>query len=55
MNGQLLKFETEVKNLSDSDLMSRLSRIFEYEKKCGDAILLGLKEIKARRLYVTAG
>lgn len=55
MNEQLLKFETEVKNLSDSALMNRLSRIFEYEKKCGDAILLGLKEIKARRLYVTAG
>jgi hypothetical protein len=55
MNEQLLRFEAEVKNLSDSALMNRLLRIFEYEKKCGDAILLGLKEIKARRLYVTAG
>jgi 5-methylcytosine-specific restriction endonuclease McrA len=55
MNEHLLKFETEVKNLSDSALMNRLSRVFEYEKKCGDAILLGSKEIKARRLYMTAG
>jgi hypothetical protein len=55
MNDQLLKFEIEVKNLSDSALMNRLSRIFEYEKKCADAILLGLKEIKVRRLYMTAG
>jgi hypothetical protein len=55
MQDQLLRFDAEVKYLTDSDLLSKLERIFVFEKKCTDAILLGLKEIKARRLYITAG
>jgi hypothetical protein len=55
MQDQLLKFETEVKGLTDTELLKRIERIFVLEKKCGDAILLGLKEIKTRRLFITAG
>lgn len=55
MQDQLLKFETEVKGLEDTELLRRIERILALEKRCGDAILLGLKEIKNRRLFITAG
>ena len=51
----LLAFEQKVKTISNAELLQHMTHLFQREKKIGDAILLGLKEIKHRRLFAEMG
>ncbi|MGZ3770412.1 MAG: hypothetical protein ACXVCP_12775, partial [Bdellovibrio sp.] len=55
MDQQLQAFEGKVQTLDDKDLVEQIRQLFNREKKIGDAILLGLKEIKQRRLFAAMG
>ncbi|MGZ3771644.1 MAG: hypothetical protein ACXVCP_18875 [Bdellovibrio sp.] len=55
MDQQLHAFEGKVKALDDKDLVEQVYQLFNREKRIGDAILLGLKEIKTRRLFAAMG
>ncbi|MGZ3770255.1 MAG: HNH endonuclease [Bdellovibrio sp.] len=55
MDQQLQSFEGKVQTLADNELVEQVRQLFNREKKIGDAILLGLKEIKARRLFAAMG
>jgi hypothetical protein len=46
---------TQIKDLSNQDLILRLGRLFEQERKLSHLILLYLREVKARRLYADYG
>ena len=52
---QFEQFENRVHQLSNVELISELERLFQREKRLGDAILLGLKEIQQRRLFLELG
>jgi hypothetical protein len=52
---QLQSFENRIQTLADKDLLEQTQQLFKREKRIGDAILLGLKEIKARRIYSALG
>jgi hypothetical protein len=52
---QLLVFESKLQAMTDHELVGQVSSLFAREKRIGDAILLGLKEIKVRRIYVDLG
>ena len=52
---QLKKFEIKLQSLGDQELLLTLQKLLEREKRIGDAILLALKEIKARRIYAAMG
>ena len=52
---QLKNFELKIQSLKDQDLLQTLQKLLDREKRIGDAILLALKEIKARRLYAAMG
>ena len=51
----LLEFEKKVKTLTNDELVEQMGALFQREKKIGDAILLGLKEIKHRRVFAAMG
>ena len=51
----LLEFEKKVKILTNDELVEQMGSLFQREKKIGDAILLGLKEIKHRRVFAAMG
>ncbi|MGZ3770356.1 MAG: HNH endonuclease [Bdellovibrio sp.] len=55
MDQQLYSFEEKVKTLNDQNLVEQVRQLFHREKRLGDAILLGLKEIKERRIYAAMG
>ncbi|MGZ3785589.1 MAG: HNH endonuclease, partial [Bdellovibrio sp.] len=55
MDQQLQSFEGKVQTLDDKDLVEQVRQLFHREKRLGDAILLGLKEIKQRRLFAALG
>ncbi|MGZ3771650.1 MAG: HNH endonuclease [Bdellovibrio sp.] len=55
MDQQLSSFEEKVKTLNDQNLVEQVRQLFHREKRLGDAILLGLKEIKERRIYAAMG
>ncbi|MGZ3785523.1 MAG: hypothetical protein ACXWR0_13325 [Bdellovibrio sp.] len=55
MDQQLQSFEGKVHTLDDKDLIEQVRLLFNREKRIGDAILLGLKEIKQRRLFAALG
>ncbi|MGZ3783940.1 MAG: HNH endonuclease, partial [Bdellovibrio sp.] len=55
MDQQLQSFEGKVQALDDKDLVEQVRLLFNREKRIGDAILLGLKEIKQRRLFAALG
>lgn len=48
-------FEANLNQLADKDLIEQLKQLFAREKKIGDAVLLNLQEINARRLYASMG
>lgn len=48
-------FEATLNQLGDKELIEQLKQLFAREKKLGDAILLNLQEINARRLYASHG
>ena len=48
---KIKEFENQIAILSNQDLVEKLEQFFIKEKKIGDAILIGLKEIKTRRVY----
>jgi 5-methylcytosine-specific restriction endonuclease McrA len=52
---QITAFETRLQLLNDTDLVKQVQNLFQKEKRLGDAILLGLKEIKARRVFAAMG
>lgn len=52
---QLTTFETQLQNLKDQDLVIQVENLLNREKRIGDAILLALKEINARRIYAAMG
>lgn len=54
-NEQLKKFEIKIQSLGDQELVQTLQKLLEREKRIGDAILLALKEIRARRIYAGMG
>ena len=51
----LLEFEKKVKTLTNDELVEQMGALFQREKKIGDAILLGLKKIKHRRVFAAMG
>ncbi|MGZ3769453.1 MAG: HNH endonuclease [Bdellovibrio sp.] len=55
MNQQLQAFEGKVQTLNDKDLVEQVRQLFFREKRIGDVILLGLKEIKHRRVFAAMG
>ncbi|MGZ3791626.1 MAG: HNH endonuclease [Bdellovibrio sp.] len=55
MDQQLYSFEEKVNTLNDQNLVEQVRQLFHREKRLGDAILLGLKEIKERRIYAAMG
>ncbi|MGZ3770589.1 MAG: HNH endonuclease [Bdellovibrio sp.] len=55
MDKQLQAFGGRVQTLGDKDLVEQVRQLFNREKKIGDAILLGLKEIKQRRIFAAMG
>ncbi|MGZ3769291.1 MAG: hypothetical protein ACXVCR_13370 [Bdellovibrio sp.] len=55
MDQQLQAFEGKVQTLADKDLVEQVRQLFNKEKKIGDAILLGLREIKQRRIFAALG
>jgi 5-methylcytosine-specific restriction endonuclease McrA len=54
-DAQISAFETRLQSLTDTDLVKQVQNLFQREKRLGDAILLGLKEIKARRVFAAMG
>ena len=48
-------FEANLNQLADKELIEQLKQLFAREKRIGDAILLNLQEINARRLYASMG
>jgi hypothetical protein len=52
---KLLTFESRMQTKTDHDLVDQVASLFTKEKRIGDAILMGLKEIKVRRLYAAMG
>jgi len=52
---QMTAFETRLQSLNDADLVTQVQSLFQREKRIGDAIILGLKEIKSRRLFAAMG
>ncbi len=48
---KIKEFENQLVILSNQDLVEKVEQFFNKEKKIGDAILIGLKEIKTRRVY----
>ena len=52
---QMSEFEKKVKNLSDTELINEMTSLFQREKELGDTILLGLKELKQRRVFAAMG
>ncbi|MGZ3783601.1 MAG: HNH endonuclease [Bdellovibrio sp.] len=55
MDQQLQSFEDKVQTLDDKDLVEQVRQLFNREKRIGDAILFGLKEITQRRLFAALG
>lgn len=55
LDDQMTAFETRLQSLKDADLVTQVQSLFRREKRIGDAILLGLKEIKSRRLFAAMG
>ena len=55
MDEQLKNFEYRMRLMADADLLQQVGNLFAREKKIGDAILLGLKEIKTRKLHLAYG
>ena len=52
---EMLEFEKKVKRLDDTNLLKEMTQLFQEEKELGDTILLGLKEIKQRKLFAGMG
>lgn len=55
MDQQLHRFEEKVQILDDQNLVKQVGYLFYREKRIGDAILLGIEEIKTRRIYAAMG
>jgi 5-methylcytosine-specific restriction endonuclease McrA len=55
MDEQLKNFEYRMQLMADAELLQQVGNLFAREKKIGDAILLGLKEIKMRKLHLAYG
>ena len=55
MDEQLKNFEYRMQLMADAELLQQVGNLFAREKKIGDAILLGLKEIKTRKLHLAYG
>ena len=55
MDEQLKNFEYRMQLMADADLLQQVGNLLAREKKIGDAILLGLKEIKTRKLHLAYG
>lgn len=55
VDNQLMTFENRLQSLTDKELLLQVQNLFQREKRLGDAILLGLKEIKARRVFAALG
>lgn len=49
------KVERDLSNLLDAELIEKVGLLFLREKNVGDVILLGLREIKARRIFAALG
>jgi hypothetical protein len=48
---KIKEFENELALLNNQELVEKVELFVHKEKKIGDAILIGLKEIKSRRVY----
>lgn len=55
MDEQLKNFEYRMQLMADAELLQQVGNLFAREKKIGDAILLGLKEVKTRKLHLAYG
>jgi 5-methylcytosine-specific restriction endonuclease McrA len=54
-DAELTAFENRLQSLNDTELVMQVQGLLQREKRIGDAILLGLKEIKARRVFAALG